>query len=66
MVEIPAANFHADNIDVHMHEGGKIAMLTLVNSTQGVTVTLPRSALENLCRRIENLLAASTPPIHRQ
>jgi hypothetical protein len=56
MTEKPAAEVHAENIDVHLTENGKFAMLTIMNSTQGLSVTLPRPALESLQARIVAVL----------
>ena len=56
MTERPAAEFHADRIDVHMTTDGTVAMLTLVNPTQGLSVTLPRWGLKLLRDRISEVL----------
>jgi hypothetical protein len=44
MTDMPPAEFHAEEIDVHLTIDGTMAMLTLVNQTQGLSVTLPRPA----------------------
>ena len=58
MEQRPAAEFHADAIDVHMDGASPFAMLTIVNAKQGLSVTLPRQALLELRDRISRALAA--------
>ena len=62
MKTIPAAEFHAQEIDIYLTRDGAFAMLALVGQAQTLSVTLPRQALERLQTRIANLLPASTPP----
>ena len=56
MAERPVAEFHAEQIDVHLTTDGQWASLVLVNETQGLTVSLPRQALEAFRDRISRVL----------
>ena len=48
--------FNAEQIDVHLTEDQTMAVLAIVNPTQGFEVTLPRAALEGLQKRISHAL----------
>ena len=48
MEMIPAAEFHAQEIDIYLTKDGTMAMLSLVGQAQRFSVSLPRPALERL------------------
>ncbi|HVP83884.1 MAG TPA: hypothetical protein VMS78_04090 [Rhizomicrobium sp.] len=58
--------FRAENIDVHLTEDGKTAILTVVNFSEGITVVLPRIQLGALGNRIAALCAEFPFPPLRQ
>jgi hypothetical protein len=65
MTERPAAEFHADEIDVHLTTDRQWASLLLVNPTQAVKVSMSVAALERLRDRISRVLSGPIPPIGR-
>jgi hypothetical protein len=63
---IQNADYDAAEIDVGMTEDGTAGTLVIVARPRGITISLPRAALERLRDRISRELADSVPPDGRE
>lgn len=55
---VPPARFHVEEIDLHLTNDGKTAMLILIGNTQGCSITMSRPALDRLHAVISRELKA--------